>query len=98
MEYSQNQYRLLFEDGESEMLIRCKCGNKAKIASRNTFSNIYTELYCACTDVTCGHTFAMSLSFKHSITPPASEVNQFLFEFVKNMPADKREELMKQTA
>ena len=28
-----------------------------------------SDLYCACTDVECGHTFVMNMTFSHTISP-----------------------------
>ncbi len=30
-----------------------------------------SDLYCACTDVECGHTFVLNLTFSHTLSPSA---------------------------
>nr|WP_313405732.1 ogr/Delta-like zinc finger family protein [Pseudomonas sp.] len=69
------------------MRIYCKaCGGKARISSRNELSPLFTNLYCSCLDARCGHTFVMQLSFSHSLRPAGGEIDQMLFDRIKEMP------------
>lgn len=77
------------------MKVECKeCGSKARITSRNKMGDAVSDLYCQCLNVHCGHTFVMTLSFNHTITPSATQVSQFLFDFVKNLPAEQKKALL----
>ena len=81
------------------MQVDCKeCGSKSRITSRNKLGDTVSDLYCQCTNVKCGHTFVMTLSFNHTITPSATQVNQFLFEFVKNLPPEQKKALLNDRA
>ncbi|PKF51118.1 ogr/Delta-like zinc finger family protein [Enterovibrio nigricans] len=56
------------------MRVDCSCGAQAVVSRSerdSTDSNI-TNLYCSCTNPECGHTFVASLSFRHSLSFPAS--------------------------
>ncbi len=57
------------------MRIRCdRCGEKAVIRSSEEISARLKKLYCACTNVRCGHTFVMDLSFGHTLSPSAFDL------------------------
>ena len=76
------------------MGIHCtQCGEKARINKTNWFSNAAADLYCSCSDPECGHTFVMSLGFRHTISPSAKNVNELVIALVKTMPPEKVKEL-----
>ncbi len=57
------------------MRIRCdRCEARAVISSSKELSNRLKKLYCACTNVHCGHTFVMDLSFGHTLSPSAFDL------------------------
>ncbi|BBM04182.1 ogr/Delta-like zinc finger family protein [Microbulbifer sp. GL-2] len=81
------------------MLINCiKCGSKATITSRKDLDPKLSQLYCACKNTDCGHTFVMDLSFKHTICPPATDRRALLLGLINTMPTTERNELLKQLA
>ena len=52
--------------------IECpECGSIAKIGKTNRKHRKIADIYCACTDVECGHTFVMNLTFSHTLSPSA---------------------------
>ncbi|EGJ51649.1 ogr/Delta-like zinc finger family protein [Desulfocurvibacter africanus] len=52
------------------MRISCdRCGSKARISTTSKVTDQLSKLYCACTNVECGHTFVMHLEFGHTISP-----------------------------
>lgn len=75
------------------MRIVCKCGQKAKIKASNILSPQVKQLYCACSDVFCGHTFVMDLSFSHSINPPKQVNDGAVFELLQSMGEKDRQQL-----
>ncbi|MBP2156934.1 hypothetical protein J2067_004626 [Erwinia rhapontici] len=36
------------------------------------------DIYCACSNIECGHTFVMNLSFSHTLSPSAMEPTKHL--------------------
>lgn len=81
------------------MRVYCReCGGKAKIASSEFVTPMFTKLYCSCLDVHCGHTFVANLSFSHTLRPPAGDVDQLLFDRLRGMPAEKRRELIERVS
>lgn len=52
------------------------CGEKAKITSTETISKGVKKLYCVCLNAECGHSFAMMLSFDHTISPSALHLSE----------------------
>ncbi|AOF13590.1 transcriptional regulator [Yersinia enterocolitica] len=54
------------------MKIKCKdCGSPAIIRKSARKHPEISDLYCACSNVECGHTFVMNLTFSHTISPSA---------------------------
>ncbi|RZN49766.1 ogr/Delta-like zinc finger family protein [Escherichia sp. E13S3] len=52
--------------------IECpECGSKAVIRKTNRKHRQIADIYCACSDVECGHTFVMNLTFSHTLSPSA---------------------------
>ena len=73
-----------------------ECGEKARIQKSNRISASYSDLYCSCSDPECGHTFVMNLSFSHTLSPSAKTTSLLVFEMVKALAPDQRQELKQQ--
>ena len=59
------------------MRIICdRCGSKARIETTREITPVFRRLYCSCTNVECGHTFAMDLTFSHTLSPSALDLPQ----------------------
>ncbi len=57
--------------------IECpECGSKAVIRKTNRKHRQIADIYCACADVECGHTFVMNLTFSHTLSPSAKTVTR----------------------
>ncbi|XAG86231.1 ogr/Delta-like zinc finger family protein [bacterium 19MO03SA05] len=73
-----------------------ECGEKARIHKSNRLTNSVADLYCACSDPECGHTFVMNLSYSHSLSPSAKTTSQLAFDLVKALPPETRQQLKQQ--
>lgn len=73
-----------------------ECGEKARIHKSNRLTNSVADLYCACSDPACGHTFVMNLSYSHSLSPSAKTTSQLAFDLVKALPPEARQQLKHQ--
>ncbi|EKO3768546.1 MULTISPECIES: ogr/Delta-like zinc finger family protein [Vibrio] len=73
-----------------------ECGEKARIHKSNRLTNSVADLYCACSDPECGHTFVMNLSYSHSLSPSAKTTSQLAFTLMKALPPEQRQELKQQ--
>ncbi|EML0363862.1 ogr/Delta-like zinc finger family protein [Providencia rettgeri] len=51
------------------------CGQRATIRKSNRKHREISDLYCACNDVECGHTYVLNLTFSHTISPSAHSDN-----------------------
>ncbi|WP_157368956.1 ogr/Delta-like zinc finger family protein [Algicola sagamiensis] len=81
----------------SRARIHCnECDSKATVTSTNKISKLVTHLYCQCTNVYCGHTFRLSQSFDHTISPPAGKHEQLVLGLLQDLPSDKRKEIINQ--
>jgi len=79
------------------MRIYCKaCGGKARIGSRDELSLEFVRLYCQCLEPKCGHTFVMNLTYSHALRPPAGDVDQLLFDRLRQLPLAKQRQLFDQ--
>lgn len=50
------------------MRIKCQCGRPAVISKSEIISKESTELYCSCTDASCGHSFVTEVAYKHTLS------------------------------
>lgn len=77
------------------MRIKCpECGAKAVIKSTNPIHPQLTEAYCACSDVNCGHTYVLQISFKHTLSPSRKSVDDLLMGLIASLDPLKKAELM----
>ncbi|WP_140920270.1 ogr/Delta-like zinc finger family protein [Limnobaculum xujianqingii] len=58
------------------------CKSKATIKKTNRKHDEIADIYCACNDVECGHTFVMNLTFSHTISPSAKTTLQHIKSFL----------------
>ncbi|MBY8244566.1 ogr/Delta-like zinc finger family protein [Vibrio fluvialis] len=79
------------------MRVLCpECGERSRIQKSNRMSTKHADLYCSCSDPECGHTFVMSLSYSHTLSPSAKTTSQLAFNMVKALAPEHREELKQQ--
>ncbi|HGM7112727.1 ogr/Delta-like zinc finger family protein [Serratia marcescens] len=48
-----------------------ECGSPAIVSKTNRKTPHFSDLYCQCTEVECGHTFVMNMTFSHTLSPSA---------------------------
>ncbi|HGN2829746.1 TPA: ogr/Delta-like zinc finger family protein [Proteus mirabilis] len=71
-----------------------ECGEKAMIKKSNRKHKELTDLYCACRDPLCGHTFVLNLTFSHTLSPSAKKQNALLLAMIKNLSPQQREKAL----
>ncbi|HAU9405282.1 TPA: ogr/Delta-like zinc finger family protein [Escherichia coli] len=71
---------------------RCPdCGAPAVIRKTDWKTPELADLYCACSDVECGHTFVCTMTFSHTLSPGArSSRNMVKFLVDAMRPEDRR--------
>ncbi|AWL69899.1 MULTISPECIES: Ogr/Delta-like zinc finger protein [Serratia] len=75
--------------------IECpECGSKAVIRKTNRKHRQIADIYCACADVECGHTFVMNLTFSHTISPSAKTGDKLLKTVVEGMSQQQRQMML----
>ncbi|CAI1593850.1 Ogr/Delta-like zinc finger [Serratia quinivorans] len=52
-------------------VICTECGAPATVSKTNRKTPQFSDLYCQCSDVECGHTFVMNMTFSHTLSPSA---------------------------
>ncbi|MEY0880785.1 ogr/Delta-like zinc finger family protein [Providencia stuartii] len=67
-----------------------ECGEKAIIRKSNRKHREISDLYCACSDVECGHTYVLSLTFDHTISPSAKS-NKMIGSMIQNLNPEQRQ-------
>ncbi|ENX4538000.1 ogr/Delta-like zinc finger family protein [Proteus mirabilis] len=71
-----------------------ECGEKAMIKKSNRKHKELTDLYCACRDPLCGHTFVLNLTFSHTLSPIAKKQDALLLAMIKNLSPQQREKAL----
>lgn len=71
-----------------------ECGQNSIIRKTARKHRQLSDLYCACTDVECGHTFVMNLTFSHTLSPSAKNQGSLLRGLVDSLKGDDRQLLM----
>ncbi|EET6467856.1 TPA: ogr/Delta-like zinc finger family protein [Escherichia coli] len=71
---------------------RCPdCGAPAVIRKTDWKTLELADLYCACSDVECGHTFVCTMTFSHTLSPGARSGRNMVKFLVDAMrPEDRR--------
>ncbi|MBE8597852.1 ogr/Delta-like zinc finger family protein [Xenorhabdus sp. BG5] len=68
-----------------------ECGAKAVIRKTNRMHREIADVYCSCSDVECGHTFVMNLTFSHTISPSAKTGDILLRNVINNLSSQQRQ-------
>ncbi|EFA9081678.1 ogr/Delta-like zinc finger family protein [Escherichia coli] len=71
---------------------RCPdCGAPAVIRKTDWKTPELADLYCACSDVECGHTFVCTMTFSHTLSPGVRSGRNMVKFLVDAMrPEDRR--------
>nr|WP_241169277.1 ogr/Delta-like zinc finger family protein [Serratia marcescens] len=74
------------------MKVYCpECGANSIISKTNRKDPKLSDLYCQCTDVECGHTFVMNLTFSHTISPSARVGNSLVKSLLSLLRPDEKQ-------
>lgn len=66
--------------------IKCpECGQPAIIRKSDWKDKKLADLYCACTEVECGHTFVFNASFSHTLSPSGLTGNKLINFLVEKL-------------
>lgn len=77
------------------MRIFCpECGARAYIKTTNKKHPHLTDLYCACGDLKCGHTYVLNVSYSHTLSPSRKSVDDLLLGFIKTLGMKEQAELV----
>lgn len=74
-------------------MVHCgKCEGRAHIKKTNWLTPEVGTIYCACTNVECGHTFTMSISFSHTLSPSALDTDGVVKTLIDCLSPEQRKE------
>ncbi|MCS3600995.1 hypothetical protein M2371_000181 [Buttiauxella sp. BIGb0471] len=77
------------------MRIYCpECDEVAVIKKTNRKHAHISDVYCACSNVECGHTFVMNMTFSHTLSPSAISHGHLIKELIGSIAEDKRQEMI----
>ncbi|HEJ9057264.1 TPA: ogr/Delta-like zinc finger family protein [Serratia fonticola] len=68
-----------------------ECGENAIIRKTYRKDKKLSDLYCACSDVECGHTFVMNMTFSHTISPSAKAGSNLVRSILSLLKPDDRQ-------
>ncbi|HAK5456341.1 TPA: ogr/Delta-like zinc finger family protein [Salmonella enterica] len=72
--------------------VKCpECGAKAVIRKTNPKHPHISDIYCACTDVECGHTFVLNLTFSHTLSPSAKTGDMMLQTIINSFSPEQKQ-------
>lgn len=73
------------------MKIIChECGENAVIRKTVRKHKQTSDVYCACLNPECGHTFVMSLSYSHTISPSAMQAERMTELFLGALSPEQK--------
>ncbi|WP_413535863.1 ogr/Delta-like zinc finger family protein [Rahnella inusitata] len=77
------------------MKVVCReCGANAIIKKTARKHRDISDIYCACSDYECGHTFVMNMTFGHTISPSAKSQDSLLRGLVDSLKSDDKQMLL----
>ena len=71
-----------------------ECLADATIRKTNRKHPQLADVYCSCTNIECGHTFVMSVSFSHTISPSALKGQGRVKELIDALPEQDRDKAL----
>ena len=70
------------------------CLANATIRKTNRKHPQLSDVYCQCTNLECGHTFVMNVSFSHTISPSALAGDGRVRELLNALGQDERKQVL----
>ena len=81
--------------GDNAMKIVCpQCSGNAIIYSRKNLDPKVSKLYCGCSNAECAHSFAMDLSYSHSLSPSKLEKQSAAIAYIRALPEAERQQFL----
>ena len=72
--------------------INCpECGSPAIIRKSDWKDRKLADVYCACAEVNCGHTFVFTTTFSHSLSPSGLTGNNLVKLLLEKLKPDERQ-------
>ena len=71
-----------------------ECMSVATVRKTNRKHPKLSDVYCYCSNVECGHTFVMNVSFSHTISPSALSGQGRIKELMDALPPDERQKAL----
>lgn len=72
--------------------IKCpECGQPAIIRKSDWKDKKLADLYCACTEVECGHTFVFNASFSHTLSPSGLTGNKLVKFLIDRLKPEEKQ-------
>lgn len=72
--------------------IKCpECGSPAIIRKSDWKDKKLADLYCACTEVECGHTFVFNAHFSHTLSPSGLTGNKLVKFLIDRLKPEERQ-------
>jgi len=82
--------------GDDVQVICTECHGKAVIQSRAVKDPKVSDLYCSCKNPRCGHTFVMTLSYSHTLSPSSKQASSMVLDLLRGMPKAEQLQLLQQ--
>ena len=66
-------------------------GSPAIVRKSDWIDKKLADLYCACSEVECGHTFVFNATFSHSLSPSGLTGNKLVKFLIDQLKPDERQ-------
>ncbi|UJR55196.1 ogr/Delta-like zinc finger family protein [Dickeya zeae] len=77
------------------MRVYCpECSSLAVVRKTNRKHPQIADIYCACSNMECGHTFVMNMTFSHTLSPSALTHGRLMKNMIDAIAPDKRQEMI----
>lgn len=68
-----------------------ECKSPAVIRRSVSKDDKFSDLYCACSNVECGHTYVLNLTFSHTLSPSSMATDRLVKELVGQLSPEQRQ-------
>jgi|UPI0005B222CD hypothetical protein len=68
------------------MRVMCtECGQLGRITKTNRMTAGVANLYCQCTDASCGHSWVSTLAYSHTLSPSAKRASDMAMNLARGL-------------
>lgn len=94
LKYTPFKNRLRGNKLRSPKIICPECNGNSTIKKTVRKHPHLSDVYCACNNVECGHTFVVNMTFSHTLSPSALRSNKVIKLVIEQLSRQQKIELV----